>query len=360
MKMIKWDEKNKELHLKIEDEDDLWILDTIIEKDDEVYAKTTREIKIGNEGVRKYMQIGIRVEKVEFQPFTNRLRINGVIIYHPEEYENYGFLGSYHTINIKASDEIKIIKSKWTKTIIKQIEEKCKIKGENRNVLIIAIDDEEAAIGVIREYGIDIQFEVQIKLPSKREEKMREEKIEKVISEIARKVIEIIEKNHMKTIVVVGINYLREKLTSEISKETQKIKNKIILISEDTSNGGIRGINEALRKNSILKALKEIKMIEDSKIMEKYLEILAKEKGKATYGLNETYKAAKMGAVKTLMLSNRILKSYGEKREKIEEIIENVEKHGGEIRIISEISEAGKKLLSLGGIAAILRYKMEE
>ena len=101
-------------------------------------------------------------------------------------------------------------------------------------------------------------------------------------------------------------------------------------------------------------------MIEDSKIMEDYLEILAKEKGKATYGLNETYKAAKIGAVKTLMISNRMLKSYGEKREKIEEIIEDVERQGGEIRIISEISEAGKKLLSLGGIAAILRYRIEE
>lgn len=357
MKILKCDEKSRELRLKVEDEDDVWVLHTIIEIDDEIYTKTTREIKMGNESVRKYMQIGIKVEKVEFQPFTNRLRVNGIVIYHPEEYENYGFLGRHHTVSIEAPDEIRIIKKKWVKSIIKQIEERCKEKS--RRILIVAIDDEEAAIGIIRDYGVEILFETQFKLPGKREEKMREKKIEKITSEISKKVIENVEKNNnLRTIIVVGINYLREKLTSKILNEQSKLKHKCVLISEDTSNGGIRGINEALKKDSLLKALKEVKVIEDSEMMEEYLKTLSKEERKVTYGLNETYKAAEMGAVKVLMISSRLLKNYGEIREKVEEIMEKVEKSGGEVRIISEMSEAGRELISLGGIASILRYKI--
>ncbi|MCS7097060.1 MAG: mRNA surveillance protein pelota [Candidatus Methanomethylicia archaeon] len=355
MRIIKIDEKSKELQLKIEDDDDLWVLHNIIDEGDELYAKTTREIKIGDEGVRKSMYIGIKVEKIEFQPFTNRLRVGGPIIYHPEKYEEYGFMGAYHTIGIKAQDEVRIIKNKLLKSTLKYLERACKLKSEK--ILIVSIDDEEVAAGVMREYGIEIIFEIQMKLPGKKEAEIREEKVKEVMNEIITKIYEIIEGRKIKTIIISGISYLRERLTKEILNNKEKLKN-IILISEDTSSGGVKGINEILKKDSMTKALKTLKIIEDSKIMREYLEILSKNTRKVTWGISETYKVAKIGAIKTLIISNRLLRSCGEVGSKIEEIIEYVEKYGGEIRIISEMSEAGRELISLGGIVAILRYEV--
>jgi len=355
MRIISFDEKSGELVLKVEDEDDLWLLHNIIEKDDEVYAKTTREINLGNESVRKSMYIGIKVDKVEFQPFTNRIRIHGTIIYHPEKYEEYGFLGSHHTINVKTSDEIKIKKDRWQKYIIKQIEKSC---GKSERILIISIDDEEVAAGVLRSYGLEIIFEMQLKIPGKREAEVREEKIDKELREISNKIMEIINRRGIKILVISGISYMREKLTERILEDLKVLKEKPKIISEDTSNGGIRGLHETIKRESIIKALKKIKMIEDTKIIGEYLQMLIRKPSIAIYGINDVYNASKIGIIKTLLISNRKLKTYDEERKKIEEIIENVEKYGGEIRIISDESEAGKELNSIGGIAAILRYNM--
>jgi protein pelota len=356
MRIINFDEKSGEMVLKIEDEDDLWLLHNIIDRDDEVYARTTREIDMGNKSVRKSMYIGIKVDKVEFQPFTNRLRIHGTIIYHPEKYEEYGFLGSHHTINVKVSDEIKIKKSKWQKYIIKQIERSC---GKSEKVLIISIDDEEAAAGVLRSYGLEIIFEMQLKIPGKREIEAREEKVNKELREISKKIMEIIERRDVEILVISGISYMREKLTEKILEDIKGLKKKPKIISEDTSNGGVRGLYETIKRESIIKALEKIKMIEDNKIVGEYLQTLIKEPSMAIYGLNDVYNASKLGIIKTLLISNRKLKTYDEEKEKIEEVIENVEKYNGEIRIISDESEAGRELNSIGGIAAILRYKME-
>jgi protein pelota len=47
-----------------------------------------------------------------------------------------------------------------------------------------------------------------------------------------------------------------------------------------------------------------------------------------------------------------------EKRLALEDLLKEVEERGGEVTIISAEHEAGAKLLSLGGIAALLRFPL--
>ncbi|MEM3616049.1 MAG: mRNA surveillance protein pelota [Candidatus Methanomethylicia archaeon] len=357
MRILKLNEKGGELQLRIDDDDDLWLLYHIIEKGDKVYANTTREIKFGDKSIRKLMYIGIDVIKVEYQPFTNRLRINGIIIYHPEKYENYGFIGEHHTISIKPSDEITIVRNNWPKYIIRQIEESCRKRQEK--ILIVSIDDEEIAVGIITGYGVEIIFEKTLSLPSKREAEIREEKLREEIKRVSDEIIGIILRKNLGILIITGLNYLRERLLLEIKGKIQDVKKDVTILSEDTSSGGIRGINETLKRESLAKALKRIKILEDERIMEEYLKILAKNPSKVTYGIEETTKAAKLGAVDVLLISSNMLKTYGDIREAIEEIIKELDNHNGRMRIISDLSEAGRELNGFGGIAAILRYKIE-
>ena len=47
-----------------------------------------------------------------------------------------------------------------------------------------------------------------------------------------------------------------------------------------------------------------------------------------------------------------------EKREEAEKVMQNAEKTGAEVHLVNAEHEAGNQLQNLGGIAAILRYKI--
>ena len=106
MKIINSDLKKGELKLKVENLDDMWYLNQIIETNDIVKGKTLRKIKIGKEGdrsqktVKKSVFLSIAVEKVEFSKFSSILRVSGIVKQGPEDIP----LGSYHTFNIAFPD----------------------------------------------------------------------------------------------------------------------------------------------------------------------------------------------------------------------------------------------------------------
>jgi protein pelota len=76
-----------------------------------------------------------------------------------------------------------------------------------------------------------------------------------------------------------------------------------------------------------------------------------------TYGLAEVEKAVAFGAVEKLFLTDVTLREASdEKRLVIEGLMRQVEEKGGEIMVVSTEHEAGAKLISLGGIAALLRF----
>lgn len=357
MKLLAWDEKKGVMKLRVESQDDLWLLYNIIEEGDIIYAKTSREIKVGDKSSRKTMTLGIKVKKLEFQPFTERLRINGIIIEEPEKYEERGFRGSHHTINLDIGKEIIIIKDEWSKQTIKRISEAC--KKTRMKTMILSIDDEEVAVAILRDYGVQIVFEEALRLPGKGEAERREEKITKILSEITSKIRELIKNTSTETLIISGPSYMREKITAKIRRalESEKLKPRIYV--ENTSNGGIRGIYETLRREKIMEALREYGIMEEAKLISELLQLIIKEEEKVAFGLGEIEKLAKVGAIDRLYVLDEILHSYGEIRSKIEEIMKEVESKRGKIKIFSSIHEAGKQLKSLGGVVAILRYKLK-
>jgi protein pelota len=83
-------------------------------------------------------------------------------------------------------------------------------------------------------------------------------------------------------------------------------------------------------------------------------------KGKAEYGIKNIKKAIEMGAVSVLLITDSLIhkKRQEDTFAEIENIMHDAENANGEICIISSEHEGGKKLDGLGGIGALLRYKI--
>ncbi len=128
-----------------------------------------------------------------------------------------------------------------------------------------------------------------------------------------------------------------------------EIKEKIIG-TVDTGYTGDEGIEETVTRGEDLLAQEEI--TEEKKIVKRLFETLGTDPDLATYGKNQVKHAIEIGAVKTLLVSEKFNPKEAEK------IIESAENIGSEWFVISDETREGKQLIDLGGIAAILRFAM--
>jgi protein pelota len=107
----------------------------------------------------------------------------------------------------------------------------------------------------------------------------------------------------------------------------------------------------------LLKAAHELRIVNETDTMEEVMKRLGKGEGTVTYGLDAVENASNMGAIEKLIVADTTLRDADEpQRLHLEQLMHDVEKRQAVITVVSTEHEAGSKLLSLGGIAALLRY----
>ena len=352
MKLLHSNLKKGEVKLLAQNLDDLWYLSTIIEPRDFVQGKTLRKIKIGSseqrakEASKKPVFLKIEVEKVEFSKHTNVLRVSGIIKAAPEDIP----LGDYHTFNIDENTSITIIKEQWLKYQLEKLKEAC---SEKKSSLLICVHDrEEAYFALFKKYGYEILSHIHGEVQKKREENIKKENF---YLAIINKLKEYAERHKIKQIIIASPAFWKEDLMKEV--KDSELKQKIILAA--CSSATKNGIEEVIKRPEVKEALKQERTAKEiNKVEELFVEIA--KSNLAVYGLAETENAAQIGAVKELLLTDSFIQKSRSKNFyfQVENMMKAVDKAKGEVEIISSEHEAGKKLDGLGGIAAILRFKM--
>lgn len=338
--------------------DDLWVLYNVIHKNDHVFARSTRVVKIEQEaarptkGRRVSMFLGVRVEKITFQREMDRLRLHGLVIEAPEK---FGIKGSHHTINISLRRPVSILKEVWLQHDIERIRKASKIVPFP--IIVVSIDGDECSIALLRQHDIDLKADIKEQIPSKREVTKRSRAILKYFKIIVQ-FLNRVWKDTQGIIAVIGPGFWKEDFVKFLQIEQPKLYGSIKTI-RTVGNGGIAGIEEAIRSGVLDKVAKEARVIEETKMIKEVLSRLGANQNKVTYGLMNVGNAITMGAVELLLVADTLLRAeQDEDRKSIEDLMRKVEKKGGRIMIINTKFEAGKQLLGLGGMAALLRYSI--
>ena len=339
--------------------DDLWHLYNIIYRNDEVYAHTTREMKPDEKyarpgrGERISVFLGVKVETVGLDKLLNRLRVQGTICAAPENVP----MGAHHAISIAVNTSTTIVKKEWTEHHLGRL--KRARETSEKPIIIVSIDDESFAIATTAQYGIEERVQERIKLPGK----LEHEKRSAAVNEYFRKVVDSLRQIWAATrnpIVVIGVGYVKSDFVSFLNNEAAEVA-KSVLDVKSVNTGGVAGINEALRSGVLLKAMKHLRIAEETEIVEEALKRLGKGEFTIVYGFEEVERATKLGAVEKLILADSLLReSSDEKRLAIEEIMKEAEKKRGSVMVISTGHEAGAKLVALSGIAALLRFPISQ
>ncbi len=335
--MLKKDLKSGFLTLKLENPDDAWKLESVLEEGDLVSGRTLRSTEVlrGDKKERtgkKPVFLKISLEKKEFHEYSGKLRLMGKVVEGPEE-----VIGSYHTFSAEEG-KIVTIQKNWKKWQLDKIR---KSMVKQPRILVCVMDEREATLAEVGE-RVRILAEISNKSAGKQFG-------ESDSGSYFREIVSFLNNKSAGRVVIAGPGFAKDDLYKKIEEKEKKLFEKTI--TDSCSHTGETGIQELIKRGAVERAGRESRLSRETMMVEEFLQELSKDSGMAAYGKEEVEKAVEMGAAERLLVSEREVKRH-------EKLMEKAEKKGAAVTVISEEHESGQKLSKLGGLAAFLRFRI--
>ena len=342
MRVNHFDRKLGEMKLTLETLEDLWHLERVLRSGDKVESRTMRSVKFGDgKEEKKPVRIILGVETVEFAESANRLRVGGKILEgSPEEFIQ---MGRYHTFDLEPGSKIKIIKN-WKNYEVKRIE-KAVEESKRPLIRIIVMDENDATTAILRGYGVS--YGPEINCSGSKREGNYEEKVRQYYGDVSLYI-----STHPERFIVAGPGFAKDGLKDFIKEKEPKLLERVSF--ENCSTSEKSGVNELLKRGVVAKVAGDAALEEEERLIEEFIMHLHKEDGRAAYGIEEVKTAVGAQAVEKLLVLDESLR----KDEHVEEITENAEKARATLVFFSAKSDAGHKLKGFGGVAALLRFRI--
>ena len=323
----------------------------LVRAGDVLYSRTSRELKkerasgkIDSERIQ--VVLGVEVESKVVDPLMKRVRFSGRIVY---ESRKLDLLGKHHTITVYPGVELRIESRKDFERLLAFSES---YRGrKEREVICISLDDEELAVAEFSSKGVRVAYSKNLPRADK-SVSWGEQQLDDLFEEV----VEVVKSLPEVGIVLFGPRIFVERLLSYLKRREKGLLERVIG-SWSTSVGGEAGIREALKSDSIPEFLRSLKPFRDSLEAERFMEAMSRDPERVAIGLEEVYEAWKLGAVEKILVAESYLWSNLED-EKLEKLLELAERGRLDLQVLLEGLEASEKVARLGGVVAILRYKL--
>jgi len=333
-----------------EDSDDLLNLRRIIKENDKVIGDTTRVLKQDKDysrpdkGERIKVRIALTVEKISLDDVLDRLRIGGTISESSNESVPHG---THHSFILKINDGITISKKKWLPF------ERNLLESSNNQVgfVLVAIDTGDSGIARLR--GTHLEFMPNIYSGSGGKRYKTDFNIEKFFEQVQQAVSTVLKERD--TIVIFGPGETKKRFSNFIQKSQNLQKFKIHVV-EGIDSGGEDGIYTFTKSDTMKEIMSDSKLARASSIIDEVMLLANKKSKKFTMGFDETFNANQMGAVESLVFSD---KAIHDDEQKMIDFLNDVEKKRVKTYSVDSSTDIGLRVTGLGGIVSLLRYSIE-
>jgi len=333
-----------------EDSDDLLNLRRIIKEDDKVIGDTTRVLKQDKDyarpdkGERIRVRIALIVEKISLDDVLDRLRVGGTISESSNESVPHG---SHHSFILRINDGITISKKKWSSI------EKNLLVSSNTQIgfLLVAIDTGDCGIARLR--GTHLEFIPNIYSGSGGKRYKTNFNIEKFFEQVQQAVSTVLKKGD--SIVIFGPGETKKRFANFIQK-SQNIQKYKVQVVEGIDSGGEDGIYIFTKSQTMKEIMSDSKLAKVSSIIDEIMLLANKKSRKFTMGFDETFNANQMGAVESLVFSDKAIQNN---EQQMIDFLNDVESKGVKIYSVDSSTDIGLRVTGLGGIVSLLRYAIE-
>ena len=330
-----------------EDSDDLLNLRRIIKENDRVIGDTTRVLKQDRDyarpdkGERIKVRIALTVEKISLDDVLDKLRVSGTISESSNESVPHG---SHHSFILKINDGITISKKKWLPF------EKKLLESSNNQIGFVLVAIDTADCGIARLRGTHLEFMPNMYSGSGGKRYKTNFNIEKFFDQVQQAILTILKKEDI--VIIFGPGETKKRFSNHIQK-SQKFNVKVV---EGIDSGGEDGIYIFTKSQSMKEIMSDSNLSKAASIIDEVMVLANKKSRKFTMGFDETYNANQMGAVESLVFSDKAIQD-GEQR--MVDFLNDVEEKGVKIYSVDSSTDIGLRVTGLGGIVSLLRYTIE-
>ncbi|NOZ82850.1 MAG: mRNA surveillance protein pelota, partial [Euryarchaeota archaeon] len=239
---------------------------------------------------------------------------------------------------------------RWRRWHLERLAEAERASREAK-VLIVAVEEGEAELALVRRYGVEYLARVSANVTGKRYAKQHDASAKQFYAEVADKIAEVVGKEGVEAVLLAGPGFWKDSLLEVVRERHPELAKRCH--AEGTGCGGRSAVQEVLKRRVIERILQESRISEETALVERFYEELARG-GLAAYGMAEVRRALEFGAVEVLLISDAFLRRHPES----DAMIEQARSTRAKVLIVSTEHEAGERLEAVGGLAAILRYRL--
>jgi len=327
-----------EIRLFPESIDDLWHLRHLINPGDLVFATTFRSVDTASDKIRpekvekRPVRLGIRVERAEFSEHGIRLRLTGII-------EHGVDTGAYHTINVETGFEISVIKQ-WRLIDLERIDRA--VKASVYGVIhILTVEEGEAELFRLRQYGPESVITITAGSGKGGETDTRAGFFEQVLVPLTA---------ISGPLIIAGPGFIKDDFIKFAKNRSCQAADRAIIV--ETRRTGRGAVQEVIGKGVLDALINDLQLSREVKMMDEVLLRISQD-GAVAYGLREVGEAVGFGAAEQVLVADTLLRN-----EEITHLIQKAEAMRAAIVVLSSGFEPGERLIALGGIAALLRYRL--
>lgn len=370
------DSANKEgatIVLLPEDKEDLFTVHQIIDKDDEVIFKkkfTTNLDEAGKKKSTDLVKLRLKIVSSEFEMRDEYLRYKGVTVADDNGNSNVDIpVGKFLSFTVNYSFPFTIIKQNFDSFMEKTLQNASNPESRSDTAAIV-LQEGIAHVCLLTASSTILKQKIEYSMPKKKRatDVMKfDEKTEKFYKAIYESIKKYYDFSKIKLILLCSPGFYAKTLLEKIIQYAQEERNKSIIDHQSLflvahcSTGYLQGINEVLKNPLYSTKLSDTKYAKDAAIMDEFMEHLNNDDFKAWYGEAEVEKAAEMGAIKYLLITDTMLHNDDiKKRKKFLALYENVESSGGKGVVFSTLHSLGEELDRMTGVACILNYPLPD
>ena len=157
-------------------------------------------------------------------------------------------------------------------------------------------------------------------------------------------------------IIIFGPGETKKRFSNFLQKVPKMDKYQIQTV-EGIDSGGEDGIYTFTKSTAMKEIMSESNLAKASSIIDQVMILAQKTSKKFTMGFSETFNANKIGAVDSIVFSEKILQEHDEQL--IIDFLNDAENKGVKIYSVDSTTDIGLRVTGLGGIISLLRYSVE-
>ncbi|KAG9103145.1 Translation factor pelota [Ceratobasidium sp. 370] len=282
-----------------QDDEDMWHIYNLIQEGDEVRAAAVRRVQSvtatgSTSSERVHLHLTLHVTKVEFSSSsssaagaeaaqsasgptipTASLSISGKVAAE----NKYVKMGAFHTLDLEAHRNVKIIKEHWDSIALQRVEEAI-VPGRGAEVGAIVCGEGTAAVCLLSEHMTVIRQRIEVPVPRKRmgSSTMHEKGLTKFYSALYAAFLRHIPVDTLRVIVIASPGFTKDSVYDYIFQEATRTSNKTVLqarskfVRVHVSSPHVHSLVDVLKSPEINVQLKETKFAREGIMLDKLSE----------------------------------------------------------------------------------------